>query len=86
MGTLLGMKIANEAPSLSHLFFADDSLIFCRAKATEATQLMKVLNVYGRASGQLINKEKSSVFFSKNVKERQKEEVLKVLEGMQQVY
>ncbi|XP_071902364.1 uncharacterized protein [Coffea arabica] len=41
----------------------DDSLIFCRAEATEATQLMKVLDVYGRASGQLINKEKSSVFF-----------------------
>ncbi|XP_027086455.2 uncharacterized protein [Coffea arabica] len=85
-GRMSGMKIANAAPSLSHLFFADDSLIFCKAKVGEAVQLMQVLEEYGRASGQLINKEKSSIFFSKNVKGRRKEEVLKELEGMREVH
>nr|XP_027090307.1 uncharacterized protein LOC113711341 [Coffea arabica] len=85
-GSMSGMKIANEAPCLSHLFFAEDSLIFCRAKVGEAVQLMKVLEEYGRASGQLINKEKSSIFISKNVKGRRKEEVLKELEGMREVH
>ena len=48
-------------------------------------QLMKVLEDYGRASGQLINKDKSSIFFSKNVKGRKRVEVLKELEGMKEV-
>nr|XP_027087685.1 uncharacterized protein LOC113709127 isoform X1 [Coffea arabica] len=51
----------------------------------DARQLMRILEVYGKASGQLINKEKSLVFFSRNVNERQKEEVLQSLEGMQHV-
>ncbi|XP_027101522.1 uncharacterized protein [Coffea arabica] len=85
-GSMYGIKIANEAPSLSHLLFTDDLLIFCRAKVGEAVQLMKVLEDYGRASEQLINKDKSSIFFSKNVKGRKNEEVLKELEGMREVH
>ncbi|XP_027177900.1 uncharacterized protein LOC113777055 [Coffea eugenioides] len=65
-GKLTDLQLSSGGPRLSHIFFADDSLIFCKAKEEEAVQLMKVLRQYGEASGQLINTEKSSIFFSKN--------------------
>lgn len=79
-----GLRIARGAPRLSHLFFADDSLIFCKASGEEAGHLRTILEVYERASGQKINVEKSSIFFSRNVKEVQKG-VLAELQGMRQV-
>ncbi|XP_071913980.1 uncharacterized protein [Coffea arabica] len=65
-GKLTDLQLSSGGPRLSHIFFADDSLIFCKAKEEEAVQLMEVLRQYGEASGQLINTEKSSIFFSKN--------------------
>jgi exonuclease III len=37
-----GIQIAQHAPKISHLFFADDSLIFCIAKKEEALQLKDI--------------------------------------------
>jgi hypothetical protein len=59
-----GIAIATNAPHITHLFFADDSILFCRAKATEATHLMAALTSYQRASGQQINFNKSEMTFS----------------------
>ncbi|XP_071912962.1 uncharacterized protein [Coffea arabica] len=83
-GKLTGIRIAREAPRLSHLFFADDALIFCKATAMEAGQLRRILEVYREASGQLINMEKSSLFFSRNVVHRYKAGVLRELQGMKE--
>lgn len=64
--------MSRRAPSISHLLFADDSIIFCRASVTECDKVLKVLEVYERDSGQKLNKEKTSIYFSKNtVKEVQ---------------
>ncbi|XP_075504621.1 uncharacterized protein LOC142542059 [Primulina tabacum] len=49
-----GVKIASNCPSISHLFFADDSLIFFRALDTECLHIKKCLQIYEKASGQLI--------------------------------
>ncbi|KAL5758730.1 hypothetical protein ACOSP7_021341 [Xanthoceras sorbifolium] len=40
-----------SAPSISHLFFADDSLIFVRASQSECRSLKDILELYERASG-----------------------------------
>lgn len=54
------------APTISHMFFADDSYIFCNA-CTEATdRVIQILNIFAKAPGQQINVDKSSVFFSNN--------------------
>ena len=63
---LKGVSIASDYPSISHLFFAEDKLIFCRAKSNECAQLWHCLTCYSRASGQSINFEKSALSFSPN--------------------
>ncbi|XP_071914033.1 uncharacterized protein [Coffea arabica] len=54
------------------------------ANGDEAGQIKELLECYGKASGQQINISKSSVFFSKNTGNREKEEVLQKLGGIQQ--
>jgi hypothetical protein len=59
-----GIAIATNAPQITHLFFADDNILFCRAKPTEANYLMGALNDYQRVSGQQINLDKSEMTFN----------------------
>ena len=56
---LHGLSIARGAPTTSHLFFADDSLIFCRDSLEDAQAVNKILDLCQSASGQLINLDKS---------------------------
>jgi hypothetical protein len=62
-----GLAIAQNAPKISHLFFADDSIIFCKANKAEATQLKEVFEEYQRISGQKINMDKSEMTFSPKI-------------------
>ncbi|XP_008227636.1 PREDICTED: uncharacterized protein LOC103327128 [Prunus mume] len=61
---LHGVSIALSAPSINHLFFADDSLLFCNAGTTEALELKRIFGVYEAASGQKVNLGKSALCFS----------------------
>ena len=61
-----GIAICREGPHISHLFFADDSVIFCLASIHDCGAFHNVLAIYERASGQKINKAKTALFFSKN--------------------
>ena len=66
-----GVSICRRAPSISHLLFAEDSLLFCRATQYEVQEIVDILQLYATASGQLINLEKSSIYFSSNMDGRQ---------------
>ena len=61
-----GVSICQNGPKITHLLFVDDSLIFCRAKESECQSLLQVLATYERASGQQINRAKTTLFFSKS--------------------
>lgn len=64
VGNFHGIKVAREAPTISHLMYADDLLITCRAGVKEAAAFQKIFNLFYNWSGQKMNKEKSSIFFS----------------------
>ncbi|XP_027103338.1 uncharacterized protein [Coffea arabica] len=63
------ISIRRRGPSASHLFFADDTLIFWKAIPSQAEELMKILAKHEKGSGQRIDFDKSFVFFNKNVPE-----------------
>lgn len=64
---LHGIKICRKPPVISHMLFADDSYLYCKADTTEAGNVMELLDTYEKASGQKVNIGKSSVFYSANV-------------------
>ncbi|GJU71911.1 reverse transcriptase, partial [Tanacetum coccineum] len=66
LGTLSCIKMAHNCPFISHIFFADGSLFFLKASHVECTALVSILNSYCAASGQTVNFQKSSTFFSPN--------------------
>lgn len=61
-----GESLCWNGPKITHLLFADDSLIFYRAKEEECQSLLQVLAKYERTSGQQINHIKTTIFFSKS--------------------
>lgn len=63
-GSLQGVRVARGCPRINHLLFADDTMFFCQSSAKTCDTLVKILARYGEASGQRINKSKSSITFS----------------------
>ena len=58
-GSIKGVSLCSAGPKVSHLFFADDNLLFCRANSQEASSIMEILKQYEEALGQQINREKT---------------------------
>ncbi|CAD6236384.1 unnamed protein product [Miscanthus lutarioriparius] len=75
-----GVRVGVYSPWISHLLFADDCIVFSEASQGGAGRLMEVLNRYNQGSGQLVNKEKSAAFFSKNCSQDTKTEVCQELD------
>ena len=61
-----GMRVSYRLPWVSHLLFTDDNLIFINASTPSALRLNEILRIYGDASGQCVNRDKSSIYFSTN--------------------
>uniref|UniRef100_A0A803P0Z6 Reverse transcriptase domain-containing protein n=1 Tax=Cannabis sativa TaxID=3483 RepID=A0A803P0Z6_CANSA len=65
-GLLHGIRVARNGPVISHLMFADDTIIFLRANLNELDTLNRCIIQYEDWSGQLCSKQKSGVCFSRN--------------------
>uniref|UniRef100_A0A803NT91 Reverse transcriptase n=1 Tax=Cannabis sativa TaxID=3483 RepID=A0A803NT91_CANSA len=65
-GLIHGCKVANGAPRISHMLFADDSYLYCKATILEVTRIKDILQKFEAASGQKVNFSKSSIFYSTN--------------------
>ena len=65
-GHIQGVAICQNGPRVSHLFFADDIILFCRAQEEECQKILDILALYERGSGQKINRDKTNIFFSSN--------------------
>lgn len=69
-----GVRVGIHAPWISHLLFADD-IVFSEASQRGAARLQHIMDVYSRGSGQMVNRDKSTVFFSTNCDEPVKQVV-----------
>lgn len=49
-GLIQGIKLTEIAPSLIHLFFVDDAILFTRDSTEEVYQFINILNVFTNAS------------------------------------
>ena len=77
------ISICRNCPTITHLLFADDSILYCKASGQESRELLRILQKYEEALGQKINTDKSSMLFSQNTKEEKREEVKDILGSMQ---
>jgi hypothetical protein len=85
-GSLDGIQICPDAPKINHMFFADDSLIFMKVNEASAKKLQSILRLYEVASGQMINKDKSAVMFSKGTSNAAKRRFLSTLNISAEAY
>ncbi|XP_074298566.1 uncharacterized protein LOC141629468 [Silene latifolia] len=65
-GSLTGIKISRYAPTLSHLFYADDAFLCCKATPLSFETLRDMFKDFEAVSGQMINFSKSYIKFSLN--------------------
>ncbi|XP_060965178.1 uncharacterized protein LOC133034161 [Cannabis sativa] len=79
VGPILPTRVANGAPRVSHMLFADDSYLYCKATKAEARQIQEVLSKFEFASGQKVNFSKSSIFFSANTLSSMKDRINSIL-------
>ncbi|CAN1764857.1 hypothetical protein LINPERHAP1_LOCUS9434 [Linum perenne] len=66
MGALYGIRINQRCPYISHLMFADDTILFLRVSDSYIRTLLSQFDQYRSMSGQRVNLAKSAVLFSNN--------------------
>lgn len=66
VGQIKGVKVAHGCQPISHLFFANNSLLFCKATITEWQHVQTILATYEVASSQCIHKQKTTILFNSN--------------------
>ena len=67
------IHISRGGPPISHLFFADDVLLFCKARSSQVRLLMKTVDDFCTASRLSVNFEKSRAQCSKIVSRRRRD-------------
>lgn len=66
-GNWKGIRLSNNGPMLSHLFFANDMVLFGEASIHQMRVMLECLDMFCSVSGQKINYHKSHIFCSKSV-------------------
>ncbi|XP_062007342.1 uncharacterized protein LOC133724594 [Rosa rugosa] len=64
------IQSSKSGPFVSHLFFADDLILFAEASTTQTRVLKKCMDIFCGLSGQSVNFEKSKLYCSPNIKRR----------------
>ena len=65
-GDIQGISLCRGGPKVTHLFFADDSLLFSKATPRACETIQGILSQYEKASGQQVNRDKTAIYFSKH--------------------
>jgi hypothetical protein len=87
---IIPVRVCPRAPGVSHLLFADDTMLFFKATQEQALRIHQTIDTYAEATGQLINRAKCSISFSEKCPVQVQEQVKNVLhvqaDGMQEKY
>ena len=81
-GLLNGIQASRNGPRVTHLFFADDSILFANAEKEECKRVKHMLKLYEEHFGQMVNVNKSALFFSPNTRNELRD-IIKSLFGVQ---
>jgi hypothetical protein len=73
------LLICRRAPDISHLLFADNTLMFLKANAGQTEVIKNIIQRYEEEMSQLINPLKSSMLFGAHTSSVQHEEVMHIL-------
>jgi len=77
----MGIRLAPSAPMVSHLLFADGSLMLFKADRENAEEVRRsILNLYCSTSGQRTNLDKSSIHFAKGCSAVARNEIKEILD------
>ncbi|RVW43273.1 hypothetical protein CK203_105923 [Vitis vinifera] len=80
----ISKAVARGAPTVSYLFFADNSYLFFKATESESRSLKQILLRYQNLSGQEINLNKSALTFSRNTDDVVKRGICSILQVEEQ--
>lgn len=67
-----GLQMGHNAPIISHIFFADDCLLFLQS----VDVFLDIFQKYELSSGQKINYQKSFVYFAKHIPVGRQDEII----------
>ena len=77
--SLKGVLSSRQGVCISHLLFADDSMLFCQATVEECQRVLEILGKYEATSSQAINRQKTTLFFSKNTRQEVRDAIQQLL-------
>lgn len=69
---------------VSHLFLANNSILFSKASVEECSKVVDIISKYERASGKMVNLSKTEVMFSRGVSRERRQEIVNIL-GVKEV-
>lgn len=69
------IKVSKEGLALSHLFFADDVLLFSKATCSQTKFMAELFAKFSASSGLKVNVAKSRAYFSKGVTRRKVDKI-----------
>lgn len=61
------IEVIKGGSTFSHIYFTDDFVLFGEASQAQAQCILGCMAEFSRASSQVISKEKSKIYFSRNV-------------------
>jgi hypothetical protein len=79
LGALNELHICRRAPGISHLLFADDSLLFFEGSVNQAMVIKSILNRYERSTGQLVSLGKCSIMYGAGCNQEVQTEIKSIL-------
>ena len=79
-GKITPLKVARGSLGISHLLFADDSLLFFKADSDEARSIKNALNKFQHGTGQLLSPSKCPMLFSRACPSQVRNEIKHILD------